>query len=134
MNHNSDPPDHEPESRAKAAALQLQQRMVLKKISRARMRLLVCFWTLPVYVIGLWVLLSNGQGIDSFMFIYMVLYAGFALDMSMRRCPLCKQQFFVKSILLNLITHKCLHCGACFNAEAAMRFGEAKGEDDEMLP
>lgn len=130
MNHNSDPPDNESVSRAKAAALQSQQRLVLRKISRARTRLLVCFWTFPVYVIGLWVLLSNGQAIDSFMFIYMVLCAGFILDMSMRRCPLCKQQFFVKSILLNLITRKCLHCGACFDVEASMSSRGNKHEED----
>ena len=52
-------------------------------IVRARTRLAVCFWTLPVYVVAIWMLLKNGRSIDSMMWIYMVVYAGFAIDMSL---------------------------------------------------
>lgn len=83
----------------------------LRRIGRARTRLVVCFWTLPVYVVAIWVLLNNGRGIDSMMWIYMAVYAGFAIDMSMRHCPVCHKQFYVKSIFLNLLTKKCVHCG-----------------------
>ena len=83
----------------------------LRGIGRARTRLVVCFWTLPVYVVAIWVLLNNGRGIDSMMWIYMAVYAGFAIDMSMRNCPNCHKQFYVKSIFLNLLTKKCVHCG-----------------------
>jgi hypothetical protein len=31
--------------------------------------------------------------------------------MSMRRCPVCEKQFYVKSILLNLVSRDCVHCG-----------------------
>lgn len=82
----------------------------LRKIERARIRLLVCFWTLPVYVVVVWMLLNNGQNVDLVMWIYMGLYALFAVDMSRQRCPNCQNQFFVKSILLNLISKKCVHC------------------------
>lgn len=83
----------------------------LRRISRARTRLVVCFWTLPVYVVAIWVLLNNGRNIDSMMWIYMGVYAGFAIDMSMRYCPACKKQFYVKSIFLNLLSKRCVHCG-----------------------
>lgn len=117
MNKRADPSNHEPAAPKKPGRLPLHQRLVLKKIARARTRLLVCCWTLPVYITGLWVLLSNGRAIDTFMFIYMALFAGFALDMSLRRCPQCHEQFFVKSILLNLITRQCLHCGVLLHVE-----------------
>lgn len=90
----------------------------LRKILRARTRLLVCFWTLPVYVFALWVLLSNGRNIDLFMFFYMAVWAGFAIDMSLRRCPKCNKQFYVKTILLNLISRRCVHCGLNERTEA----------------
>ena len=83
----------------------------LLRIARARTRLLVCFWTLPVYVVAVWVLLNNGRSIDSMMWAYMAVYAGFALDMSMRKCPSCRKQFYVKNIFLNLLTRQCVHCG-----------------------
>lgn len=88
----------------------------LRKIERARTRLLVCFWTLPVYVVVVWMLLNNGSDVDSVMWIYMGLYALFAVDMSRQRCPNCKNQFFVKSILLNLISKKCVHCKQSFQS------------------
>ena len=94
---------------SKTEANNLKKR--LRKISRARTRLLVCFLTLPVYIGALWILLNNGRGVETFMVVYMILWAGFAVDMSMRRCPACEQQFYVKSILLNLISRDCVHCG-----------------------
>ena len=87
-----------------------QQQTELRKLSRARTRLMVCLLTLPVYAVALWVLLSNRQNIDAFMYIYMGMWAGFAIDMARRRCPGCGQQFYVKSILLNLVTRRCVHC------------------------
>jgi len=35
----------------------------------------------------------------------------FAIDMAIRKCPRCGNQFYVKSIWLNLITKTCVHCG-----------------------
>lgn len=83
----------------------------LKKIFRARIRLIVCLWTLPVYISTVWILLSNRQPVDLFMFFYFSLCAAFWLDMARRKCPACSRQFYVKSILLNLMARKCLHCG-----------------------
>lgn len=83
----------------------------LRRIARARTRLVVCFWTLPVYVVSIWMLLNNGRNIDSMMWIYMAVYAAFAIDMSMRYCPVCSKQFYVKSIFLNLLSKRCVHCG-----------------------
>jgi hypothetical protein len=88
----------------------------LSGIARARTRLVVCFWTLPVYVLAIWVLLNNGRSVDSMMWIYMAVYAGFAIDMSMRNCPGCHKQFYVKSIFLNLLTRQCVHCGQASDA------------------
>ncbi|MEX0965287.1 MAG: hypothetical protein WDZ52_14750 [Pseudohongiellaceae bacterium] len=45
------------------------------------------------------------------MWIYMAVYAIFAIDMSMRYCPVCRNQFYVKSIFLNLLSKRCVHCG-----------------------
>lgn len=97
------------------------RRQVLRKLSRARTRLLVCFWTLPVYIIAIWVLLNNGRNIETIMWIYMGLYAIFAVDMASRRCPQCGNQFFVKSILLNLVTKRCVHCQLPMHPEADTR-------------
>ena len=85
--------------------------LAVRQLLRARTRLMVCFWTLPVYILIVWVLLSNRQPIDLFMFFYFSLCAGFWIDMVRRRCPVCTKQFYVKSIVLNLRTKKCVHCG-----------------------
>ena len=85
--------------------------LAFRRLLRARTRLIVCFWTLPVYILVVWALLSNRQPIDSFMFCYFSLCAGFWIDMARRRCPVCAKQFYVKSIILNLRTKKCVHCG-----------------------
>ena len=37
----------------------------LRRIARARTRLAVCFWTLPVYVVAIWILLNNGRNVDT---------------------------------------------------------------------
>ena len=129
MNQASDPPENGSPATAKAAKLRLQQRVKLRKIGRARIRLLVCCWTLPVYIIGIWTLLDNGRAIDTFMFVYMALFAGFALDMSLRRCPRCHQQFFVKSILLNLISRRCVHCGVAISAKNQ---GDSRADQDQQ--
>lgn len=112
-------PDNKDSLLAKAARTNSAFRQqTLRKARRARTRLLVCFWTLPVYVVAIWVLLNNGQGIQGIMWIYMGLYAIFAVDMASRRCPQCGNQFFVKTIWLNLLTHKCVHCELSFEPTA----------------
>ena len=83
----------------------------IQPLLRARTRLLVCFLTLPLYVAAVWMLLSNGRQVDTLMWSYIALYAGFALDMVRRRCPRCGEQFFVKAILMNLVARRCVHCG-----------------------
>jgi hypothetical protein len=83
----------------------------VKILLRSRTRLLVCFLTLPLYIVAVWVLLSNGREVGTLMWIYVALYSMFAIDMVRRRCPSCGEQFFVKSILLNLLTKRCVHCG-----------------------
>ncbi len=93
----------------------------LRRIARARTRLVVCFWTLPVYVVAIWMLLNNGRNIDSMMWIYMGVYALFAIDMSMRNCPVCRKQFYVKNIFMNLLTRRCVHCGQSSAPEYAAK-------------
>ena len=88
-----------------------QQRLQARELNRARTRLIVCFWTLPVYIIAVWVLLNNQQNTETFMFIYMGIWSAFAVDMARRNCPLCHKQFFVKNILLRLRKKTCAHCG-----------------------
>ena len=83
----------------------------LRPVLRARSRLLVCLLTLPVYGGAVWMLLEAGQDIDLYMYIYMVLWGVFAVDMAMRRCPRCGEQFYVKSVLLNIFSKRCVHCG-----------------------
>lgn len=83
----------------------------LQGILRSRGRLMVCFLTLPLYVIAVVMLLDRGRGISTLMFIYMAVYAVFAVDMSARVCPRCGRQFFVKSFFLNFFARRCVHCG-----------------------
>ena len=83
----------------------------LRRIARARTRLAVCFWTLPVYVVAVWILLNNGRSVDTMMWIYIAVYAAFAIDMSLLNCPVCHKQFYVKNIFMNLLTKRCVHCG-----------------------
>jgi len=97
--------DHQSENRSGKHETAVQQ------LLRARTRLLVCFLTLPLYVLAVWSLLSNGRDVSTLMWVYIALYAVFALDMVRRRCPRCGEQFFVRNILLNLISKRCVHCG-----------------------
>ena len=82
----------------------------LRKISRARTRMIVCVLTLPVYIFVVWELLANQRKIGSIMVIYMAIWTGFAIHMASRRCPACGKQFFVKVIMLNLLSRRCRHC------------------------
>lgn len=90
---------------------ELRKQQALRKIGRARSRLMVCFYTLPLYAIALIFLLNGRRDITVFMFVYMALYAVFAIDMVVKQCPECSKQFFVKSYFLNFFTRKCVHCG-----------------------
>lgn len=101
-------------------------RPVLRKIYRARTRLLVCLCTLPIYILIIWALLSSRQPIDFFMLFYFILCAGFWLDMAWRKCPACRKQFYVKSILLNLTTNKCVHCSLDIAATETAEAGKLK--------
>ncbi|GEM_PF-351270 len=83
----------------------------LKQIKRARSQLMVCFLTFPLYVMAVTTLLGNGQDIGVLMMLYMALYAGFGINLSVRRCPRCHQQFFVKKYFLNPFPRSCAHCG-----------------------
>lgn len=82
----------------------------LRKVLRARARLMVCFWTLPVYVLAIWLLLDNSRDVAALMYVYMALWAAFAVDMARRRCPACGGQFYVRSVLLDLFARRCVHC------------------------
>lgn len=120
------PPEDEPRSLkrgdsllAKAArANSALRHKALHNLKRARTRLLVCFWTLPVYIATVWILLGNGRSVNSIMWVYMGLYALFAVDMARRNCPECGKQFFVKNVLLNLRTKRCVHCDLPLNPSA----------------
>ncbi len=101
-----DPHQHQPIPQQSA-----ETRQALHQILRARTRLVVCLLTLPVYIAAVWFLLQNQRGTDTFMFIYMAMWAAFGFDMARRRCPDCHEQFFVKTIFLNLISKRCVHCG-----------------------
>ena len=83
----------------------------LREIRNARNRLMVCFLTFPIYVIAVTRLLGNGQDITWLMLAYMALYAGFGIAMSVKRCPRCHEQFFVKKYFLNPFRRDCAHCG-----------------------
>ena len=101
-----------------------EKKRILRQISRARTRLLVCLMTLPVYMVAVWVLLNNQRDIDTFMFIYMGVWAAFGVDMARRRCPACGEQYFVKVVLLNLRTRRCVHCGLALD--------QNQGSDDQQ--
>ena len=108
--------------RAKAARKSgLARARALKQVERSRSRLMVCFLTLPVYMIGVWMLLGERRNIDVFMLVYMAIWSGFALDMARRKCPGCGRQFFVRGILLNLISRKCVHCGIPLREDSRQR-------------
>jgi len=82
----------------------------LKELKRARNRLFVCFWTFPVYVYAVMRVLEAGNETTLIMLAYMALYAGFGANLATKRCPVCHQQFFVKSFFLNPFKRECAHC------------------------
>jgi len=90
---------------------QRQHLPALKKILASRTRMLVSFATLPVYMVGVWLLLANGKAIDGFLMFYCALWGVFAVDMMLRKCPACGEQFFVKDIIMSFRVKKCVHCG-----------------------
>lgn len=104
-------PAEAPENDTLRVLLSDQVLAVLKQIKRARSQLLVCFMTLPLYVMAVAGLVGNGQDISVLMLAYMALYAGFGINLSVMRCPRCHQQFFVKQYFLNPFPSKCAHCG-----------------------
>ena len=89
---------------------------------------MVCLLTLPVYMVAVWILLQNQHATESFMFIYMAMWAAFAVDMARRRCPRCGEQFFVKVIFLNLISKRCVHCKLPLSGEEENGPGGQSGE------
>ncbi|MBT8147452.1 MAG: hypothetical protein KJN90_11410 [Gammaproteobacteria bacterium] len=103
---NGDQPDEQVTARE-----QLKQQRLLHRIDRSRSRLMVCFYTLPLYIIALELLLNEGRSVTTFMFVYMAVYAVFAVDMVVRVCPRCGEQFFVNAFFLNFFTRRCVHCG-----------------------
>jgi hypothetical protein len=104
-------PAEEPGKDTLRVLLSEQVLAVLKQIKRARSQLLVCFMTLPLYVMAVAGLVGSGQDISVLMLAYMALYAGFGINLSVKRCPRCHQQFFVKHYFLNPFPRKCAHCG-----------------------
>ena len=87
---------------------------MLNKIRISRNRLMVCFLTFPIYVYTVARLVGQGQDITWLMLAYMALYAGFGINMSVRRCPRCHQAFFVKKYFLNPLRRTCAHCGLSY--------------------
>ena len=130
---NNDKPGSKMSLREKAAAQGGEYiRQELRKVDRARTRLMVCFLTLPVYAVAVWVLLSNGHAIDTFMYIYMAMWLGFGVDIAIRRCPACGKQFYVKTVILNLITRNCVHCGIDARNGKAETSGSGGDDDDNI--
>lgn len=86
----------------------------LRDVKRVRTRLMVCFLTFPLYVLAVTRLLDNGQDITWLMLAYMVIYAVFGIGMAVRRCPRCRQQFYVKHYFLNPFRRQCSHCELSF--------------------
>ena len=89
----------------------------LREIRNSRNRLLVCFLTFPVYAWAITALLNQGNDITLLMILYMLLYAGFGIHSSVKRCPDCGEQFFVRKYFLNVFTSKCTHCGLSYYPE-----------------
>ncbi|MGB4247326.1 MAG: hypothetical protein WBJ75_06355 [Pseudohongiellaceae bacterium] len=101
-NHHNGHPD---------SSKQEERQVRLDDIRRARNRLFVCFWTFPVYVVAVTRVLDSGNSTTTIMFAYMLLYAYFGINASIKRCPECHEQFFVKKLFLNPFSGKCVHCG-----------------------
>lgn len=116
---NNRPSGNEQAEESAKADFTPEQKLQSRQILRARTRLLVCLLTLPVYIVAIWVLLNNQRDIETIMYIYMGLWAAFAVDMARRLCPQCHKQFFVKVILMSLRSRRCVHCG--FDAALAQQ-------------
>jgi len=91
------------------------RREALNAIRRSRSRLMVCFLTFPLYVVAVTRLLDNGQDTTWLMLVYMAIYAGFGIAMTVKRCPDCHEQFFVKQYFLNPFRRRCAHCGLSYS-------------------
>ena len=105
----------------------LAKKKQLQHIFRSRSRLMVCFYTLPLYMVALILLLNQGRGVTFFMFIYMAVYAVFAIDMVSKKCPACGNQFFVATFFLSFFTSKCVHCKISSRQNANAEFdGEGR--------
>lgn len=101
--------DHDKNPQATRTPSPHDQRLI--EIRRARNRLFVCFATLPVYVFTVSQVVDAGNSSNTVMFAYMALYAGFGVNASVKRCPQCREQYFVKRIFLNPFRSHCAHCG-----------------------
>lgn len=91
------------------------RREALNAIRRSRSRLMVCFLTFPLYVVAVTRLLDNGQDTTWLMLVYMAIYAGFGIAMTVKRCPDCHEQFFVRQYFLNPFRRRCAHCGLSYS-------------------
>ncbi len=87
----------------------------LTEIRIAKQRLIICFWTLPIYVYLVTVIVSRNG--DSFwlMMSYISIYAFFGIKAIVKSCPECKKQFFVRGLFLNIFVSKCVHCGLSYH-------------------
>ncbi|MDP2126436.1 MAG: hypothetical protein Q8K97_03575 [Pseudohongiella sp.] len=108
-------PSHKPSTGPERTTQQPPFAARLQIIRKARNYLLVCFLTFPLYVYAVTELLGNGLDITWLMLGYMLLYAVFGINMSVKRCPRCHQQFFVKKYFLNPFRRSCAHCGLDFD-------------------
>jgi len=87
----------------------------LTEIRRARGRLMVCFFTFPLYIITIYRMLGNGYDITWLMLAYMLLYAVFGIGMSVKTCPRCRGQFYVRHYFLNPFRRTCSHCELAYD-------------------
>lgn len=87
----------------------------LTEIRRARSRLMVCFFTFPLYIMTIYRMLGNGYDITWVMLAYMLLYGVFGIGMSVKTCPRCQGQFFVKRYFLHPFRRTCAHCGLSYD-------------------
>lgn len=89
--------------------------VALTEIRRARSRLMVCFLTFPIYIVTIYRMLGNGYDITWLMLAYMLLYGIFGIRMSVKTCPRCRGQFYVRHYFLNPFRRTCAHCGLSYD-------------------
>lgn len=82
----------------------------LRNIRVSRNRLMVCFLTFPLYVYVVFNMVGEGESVTWLMLAYMALYAFFGVNMAVKRCPRCHEQYFVKHVFLNPFRRTCAHC------------------------